>query len=160
MLGDLFESRGITFSRVLSSPLQRAVRTAEIACGGRNAIEIDERLIELDAGPYDGLPISEIPEEMTAFFRDFIHNPAPEGMESLNSIKQRTGELVRSLEREPCGNILLSTHALAMKGVLENLTPGSNGSYWSRYIANCSVYKAEQDENGIGVPYEIYSPER
>ena len=54
-------------------------------------------------------------------------------------------------------NILISTHAIAMKGALEYLTPDSCGSYWSKYIGNCAVYTAEITPEGGGsvpVPWE------
>ena len=158
-LRDWFASEGIVFDRVISSPLRRALRTAEIACGGRNVIETDDRLLEMDAGPFEGCPLKDLPEELTEFFRDFIRNAPPEGMETLDSVERRTGELLDGLEYVPGGNILISTHAIAMKGALEHLTPGSGGSYWMRYIPNCSAYRAEQDGNGIGVPAEVFSPE-
>ena len=52
------------------------------------------------------------------------------------------------------GDILISTHAIAMKGILEYLTPGSGGAYWSKYIGNCAVYTAENSNGMIGVPEE------
>ena len=53
------------------------------------------------------------------------------------------------------GNTLISTHAIAMKGLLEVLTPGSEGAHWSKYIGNCAVYAAENASGIIGIPYEI-----
>ena len=50
------------------------------------------------------------------------------------------------------GNILISTHAIAMKGLLEYLTPDSNGSYWSKYIGNCDIYVADNEDGNISVP--------
>ena len=52
------------------------------------------------------------------------------------------------------GNILISTHAIAMKGILEYLTPESNGAYWSEYIGNCAVYAVECTDGKIGIPKE------
>jgi len=51
--------RGLTFSAVLASPLQRAVRTCELA-GFGGAYEIDRDLVEWDYGQYDGLRTAEI----------------------------------------------------------------------------------------------------
>ena len=45
-------------------------------------------------------------------------------------------------------NILVSTHAIAMKGILEYLTPDSDGSCWSRNIRNCAVFTAEYLPDG------------
>ena len=51
--------------------------------------------------------------------------------------------------------ILISTHAIAMKGILEYLTPASEGRYWSKYIGNCAVYKTEIKDGGYAVPEEV-----
>src|ERR1700736_552652 len=45
--------RGLTFTKVFTSPLQRATRTCELAGFGRVA-EIDPDLIEWDYGQYEG----------------------------------------------------------------------------------------------------------
>jgi len=58
----------------------------------------------------------------------------------------------REAIRELQGNILISTHAIAMKGLLEYLTPNADGRYWSEYIGNCEVYRAENRDGRIGVP--------
>ena len=145
--------RGITFDHVFSSPLVRAVQTAELVA---HSIEVttDERLIEMDYGPYEGCDLTSPPPEVIEFFSDFVHNPAPAGMEQLSSVVNRTGGFVESI-KGLSGNILVSTHAIAMKGILEYLTPTSQGSYWSKYIGNCAVYAVEQDDGVLGVPFEF-----
>ena len=75
-----FDRQGIRFSNVFSSPLDRAVKTAQIIAPEIPVIT-DERLIEMDYGPYDGLDMKSPPPEIITFFSDFVHNPAPEGME-------------------------------------------------------------------------------
>jgi len=143
---------GVVFCRVFSSPLRRAVQTARIVAPNVEP-EMDERLIEMDYGPYEGTDLTALPPEVRTFFSDFIHNPAPDGMEPLSSVKRRAGsflEDVKGLE----GNILISTHAIAMKGILEQLTPDSNGAYWSTYIGNCAVYVTECIDGNLSVPRE------
>lgn len=44
---------GITFSHAFSSPLTRAVQTARLVAPGVPVVT-DERLIEMDYGPYEG----------------------------------------------------------------------------------------------------------
>ncbi|MCR5336087.1 MAG: histidine phosphatase family protein [Synergistes sp.] len=144
---------GIDFSNVFSSPLKRAVQTAELVAPDIKAV-IDERLIEMDYGPYEGSDLRDPSPEIRRFFSDFVHNPAPAGMEPLSSIVSRVGAFLEEIRTLP-GNILISTHAIAMKGALEYLTPGSNGSYWSRYIGNCAVYAFDNENGRFGVPREI-----
>lgn len=152
----LLDRMGITFDRVFSSPLIRAVRTAELLAPGI-PVESDIRLIEMDYGPYEGMDLLAPAPEVIRFFSDFVNNPAPEGMEPLASVVARAGKFMESL-RGLDGNILISTHAIAMKGILEYLTPGSGGAYWSRNIGNCAVYRTEYDGSGFSVPCEIFNP--
>lgn len=145
--------RDVRFDHVFASLLIRAVRTAEILAPGI-APAVDDRLIEMDYGPYEGADLRRLSPEVLAFFGDFIHVPAPAGMEPLSSVVRRAGAFLEDI-RPLGGNILISTHAIAMKGLLEYLTPGSNGAYWSKYIGNCAVYTAENGGGRIGVPREM-----
>jgi len=147
-----FDYHDIRFSNVFSSPLGRAVKTAQIIAPEIPVIT-DERLIEMDYGPYDGLDMKSPPPEIITFFSDFVHNPAPEGMEQLADVVKRTGAFIEEIRDLP-GNILISTHAIAMKGILEYLTPDSKGSYWSKYIGNCAVYVTGFQNGRFTIPEE------
>lgn len=152
-VGHLMAERGIAFSHVFSSPLQRAVRTAELVAPGV-PVQCDERLIEMDYGPYEGIDLTSPPPEIATFFSDFVHNPAPEGMEQLADVVGRTGAFIEEV-KELEGSVLISTHAIAMKGILEYLTPDSGGSYWSKYVGNCAVYAISVENGRLGVPVEL-----
>ena len=145
--------RGIRFSRVYSSPLIRAVQTAEIVAPGIQPV-LDERLLEMDYGPYEGADLRNPPAEIITFFRDLVKNAAPEGMEQLPAVVARVGEFLETC-RDMTGDILISTHAIAMKGALEYLTPESGGSYWSKYIGNCAVYVVNNTGGRFDVPKEL-----
>ena len=151
-----FRAGGITFDRVYTSPLIRAVQTSRIIAEGVPQIT-DDRLIEMDYGPYEGMDLTSPAPEVLRFFSDFVRNPAPEGMEPLAEVMSRLGAFLKEIREEAVrGNILISTHAIAMKGALEYLTPESRGSYWSKYIGNCAVYAAEAKSDGgwtVPVPW-------
>lgn len=153
-VGDAFREAGIVFDKVYSSPLGRAVETAELIAGDA-PIEVEEALIEMDYGPYEGTDLHNLPPEVEEFFKDFTNHPAPDGMEQLSSVVARAGEFLERLKAEAVHrDILLSTHAIAMKGLLEYLTPASNGAYWSTYIGNCAVYVTECIDGTYTVPTE------
>lgn len=165
-IAGLLREMGIVFDRVYSSPLIRAVETAEIiaGCGGsgsdRALVSTDERLIEMDYGPYEGMDLTDPAPEVIAFFKDFAGTPAPDGMEQLPEVVARTGGFADEIIDEArSGNVLIATHAIAMKGILEYLTPDSNGSYWSKYIGNCEVYAVDVTDDGYGVPAGLMSLE-
>ena len=144
-LGALFREKGIAFDRVISSPLCRAVQTARLAAGENVPLVTDDRLIEMDYGPYEGMDLKNPAPEVLEFFRDFVHNAAPPGMEPLPEIVRRLGSLLEELaEESETSTILLSTHAIAMKGALEYLDPSSGGAWWSRPIGNCAVFFTER----------------
>ena len=146
-----FLENGITFDYVFAGPLIRAFETGKIVSGRKPVT--DERLTEMDYGPYEGADLKSPPPEILAFFRDFVNVPAPEGMEQLPAIVKRLGEFLREIVREAeTKNILISTHAIAMKGALEYLTPESKGSYWAKNIGNCDIYASEVKDGKFSVP--------
>ncbi len=62
---------GLTFAKVLTSPLQRATRTCELA-GFKDVAEVDHNLVEWNYGNYEGLRTEEIHAERPDWqiFRD------------------------------------------------------------------------------------------
>jgi broad specificity phosphatase PhoE len=78
---------------VISSPLVRAVETAEIIRDGVGmaAVAVDERWIELDYGDFDGRPFADVPAESWATWRGDVRWTPPGG-ESIAAL----GERVRS----------------------------------------------------------------
>ena len=150
-----FKEQGITFDVLYSSPLIRALDTGRTIAPEAEVI-VDERLIEMDYGPYEGMDLEHPAPEIITFFSDFVHNPAPEGMEQLSSVVKRAGEFLEEIKGTAAGkNILISAHAISMKGLLEYLTPESKGSYWSKYIGNCAVYRMGLVNGEYTVPEEI-----
>ena len=146
---------GITFTRVYSSPLARAIQTAEIISDGKD-ITTDERLLEMDYGPYEGTDLNNLPPELKRFFSDFVNEPAPDGMEPLESVTGRLGDFLEKLRSSsPKGNVLITTHAIAMKGALEYLTPESRGEWWSRYVGNCDIYSFDIEDGRFTVPVRL-----
>ncbi|SFB17164.1 probable phosphoglycerate mutase/uncharacterized phosphatase [Acetitomaculum ruminis DSM 5522] len=151
-----FRSNGIHFDLVYTSPLIRAQKTAKVIAGEDVKTIIDERITEMDYGPYEGVSVDDPPEEMLTFFRDLIHNPVPEGMEDLASIYHRFGDFLNDIKKEAAGKtVLISTHAIAMKGALEFLTPGAYGKFWSKYIGNCCIYKLDIVDGKFTRPVEF-----
>lgn len=146
--GEWARGEGLRFDRVVSSPLVRAVQTAEAITGlPAEAIERDDRLLEMDYGPWEGYELSQHDPAVEAFFADFAHAPAPEGMEPLAHVVERAREFLASLVGED-GRVLVSTHAIMLKGCLEALDPAAEGAWWSRYVGNCWVYRSVAGADG------------
>ena len=165
---EYFAEKDVQFDKVYSSPLIRAIKTAQIITGstqvGSDATDnsadavpfvLDDHLLEMDYGPYEVCSLLDPPPEIIEFFSDFVNNPAPEGMENLSDLVARMGRFMESLKKEGDQTILISTHAIAMKGILEHLTPESHGAYWNKHIANCAVYRTTFSDGAFTVPVEL-----
>ncbi len=147
-----FSGMGVSIDKVYSSPLIRAVQTAKTIAPDAELV-IDERLIEMDYGPYEGMDLNHPAPEVIEFFMDFVNVPVPDGMEPLPAIVERLGEFLEEIKDEAAErNVLISTHAIAMKGALEYLTPDSGGSYWAKNIGNCDIYAADVTAGSYTVP--------
>ena len=97
--------RSVRFSRVFTSPLQRARQTYELA-GLKEIAEIEPDLTEWDYGDYEGLRPSEIRKTQPDWnvFRD----GCPRG-ETPAQISERTDRLIARL-RALEGNIAIFSH--------------------------------------------------
>jgi broad specificity phosphatase PhoE len=94
--------KGITFARVLTSPLQRAATTCKLAGYGTVA-EVDHDLVEWDYGDYEGRRTPDIHVERPDWqlFRDGC--PGGESPEQVGARADRVVSRLRAVE----GNVLL-----------------------------------------------------
>jgi alpha-ribazole phosphatase/probable phosphoglycerate mutase len=67
--------KDISFEAVYSSPLQRSLVTAQIACGGRGKVITDQRLIEVDFGNWEGKTRAEFVEENASVWNSWCDSP-------------------------------------------------------------------------------------
>jgi probable phosphoglycerate mutase len=86
----------MTFSKVFTSPLKRAVRTCELAGFGDRS-EIDPDLVEWNYGEYEGVRTAEIRERRPNWqlFRDGC--PGGESVEEIGARADRVVARVRSI---------------------------------------------------------------
>ncbi len=86
---------GITFAKVFTSPLQRAVRTCELAGFGA-AAEVDPNLVEWNYGEYEGLRTDQIQAKRPGWllFRDGC--PGGESPEQVGRRADRTVDRLRA----------------------------------------------------------------
>lgn len=119
--------RGLTFAKVITSPLQRASRTCELAGFGARA-EVDADLVEWDYGEYEGRTSAEIRANRADW--DLFRDGCPGG-ESPAQVSERADRVVQAI-RAVSGNVLLfsSGHFIrVLAGRWLGLGPGSAGRY-------------------------------
>lgn len=134
--------QGVTFARVLTSPLQRARRTCEIAGFGAVA-ELDADLMEWDYGAYEGLTSAQIRTQRPDWqlFRD----GCPQG-ETLTELGARADRVVRRA-RSINANVLLfsSSHFLRVLTARWLGLEPSAGRLFALDTASVSVLGYEHD---------------
>ncbi len=96
---------GLKFAKVLTSPLQRAARTCELAGFGRLA-ELEPDLLEWNYGDYEGRRSAEIHAERPEWrlFRDGCP-----GGESLGQVAARADRVVRQIRAQKGDALLFSS---------------------------------------------------
>lgn len=97
---------GLAFKKVLSSPLQRAIKTGELA-GFGDQLSIDPDLIEWNYGDYEGMTTVDIQKNNPNWF--IFRDGCPHG-ESPQQIAERCDRMIKKL-RAIDGNILIFAHA-------------------------------------------------
>ncbi|MCM3584413.1 histidine phosphatase family protein [Mesobacillus maritimus] len=112
--------RETKFQRVISSPSQRTLQTAKLVNKGRSIpIETDERLYEINLGPWQGKTEEEIKTQYPEQFHAYWNAPAlftNASGESFVDVKERVKDFFLELERNhSSGNILIVTHGVVLK---------------------------------------------
>ena len=101
--------------RVVSSPLRRCRETA--AALGR-PVELDERLIEIDYGELEGMPLGEVPAEWWGAWRG---DPAwrPPGGETLDELAARVEAALGDLVGDAAtGDVVVVSHVSPIKAAV------------------------------------------
>jgi broad specificity phosphatase PhoE len=103
---------------VYSSPLARARQTAiAIAAVGGCEVEVDERLIELDYGEWDGMALADIRTKRgESWFAD--PNFAPPGGESLAAVQARVAEFCTDRLSGDDGHVIAVSHVSPIKAAV------------------------------------------
>ena len=98
--------RGLQFAKVFTSPLQRALRTCDLA-GFESLAELDQDLVEWNYGKYEGRITAEIHEERPDWrlFRDGCP-----GGETAKDVADRADRIITRVRRVS-GNVLIFSSA-------------------------------------------------
>lgn len=105
-----------TFDKTFSSPLQRCTKLAYF-CGYAQPA-LDNRLLELHFGDWEGIPWDKISEDPNSadWFRDWINVRATNG-ESFFQQVQRVKDFIEELKLQSYDNVLIFTHAGVVRAV-------------------------------------------
>lgn len=158
--GEALGRAGLRFDAAFTSPLSRAVETAEavLAESGNGGVplRVEERLLEFDMGGYEDkrfLPGErEVDAELVRrFFEEPFDFPGFPGGERVEQVCERTQAFLADLASGALGgfgSVLVSTHGFALRAMLNRLYDDPS-NFWQGHVPyNCSVSVVEADADG------------
>ena len=136
---------GVSFARVLASPLERARRTAALA-GFPNAVP-DPRLAEWDYGEYEGVTTPEIRRSVPGWTVWTHETP---GGETAAQVTARLDALVADV-RATEGPVLVFSHGHALRALAARWLrlPVTDGRLFMLDTGTISVLGFEHDEPAV-----------
>ena len=135
-LGERLQGSNPSF--ILSSPLSRARQTADaIAVSTGLTVKTEDRLIEMNYGEWDGMPIADVPIDV---WRQWRSDPdfKPPGGESLHDVSSRVGSLMGELLLSDDLAIVVS-HVSPIKAALTWALGAPDQMVWRMFIDVASI---------------------
>lgn len=141
---------------VLTSPLLRARDTADVIAGACGIeAEVDERLVEIDWGAWEGRPLEGIASaEMERLRADA--GTAPEG-ESLSALGARVEEFC-GLALEHDGLVVAVTHVSPIKAAVAWTLGAPDVAAFRMFVALASVTRVARRSRGRGPEQQGSAP--
>ncbi len=135
-------------ARVISSPLIRAVQTAQAISGD---VEIDDRFIELDYGSWDGIAMSEVDPTQWANWRD-DSSFRPPGGESLLELEHRVKPALEQLRNEAQDrDVVVVSHVSPIKCAVTWALNVESHVTWRFHLDRASICRIAVTARGLSV---------
>lgn len=135
---------------VYASPLERAVKTAEdIARTHRLKVRIDEGLIDIDYGEWQGMSRKEVNRIYKKLYIKWANTPESvlmPGGESLDTVRERvTGAVERIIDRHS-GSIVIVTHRVVLKVLICALLGLDSSHFWNIRQDTCGITRFTRED--------------
>jgi broad specificity phosphatase PhoE/ribonuclease HI len=148
-------SRDVT--AVVSSPLQRCTRTAELIAAdlGNVTVTVMPELIECDFGDWEGLTFAEVRERWSDELDRWLDSTAvaPPGGESFQAVAKRVrGALATLRSAYPSGTVVVVSHVSPIKLILRDALAASDAFLHRLYLDAAGVSTMDMwPDGGIAV---------
>ena len=136
---------------VYSSPLKRALKTAEMIAGYHKLdVEVTAGLTDFDYGEWQGLPHQEVKDKYKELYAEWIKNPhrvkMPAG-ESLTEVRKRAIAVVDNAIAKYEGTVVLVSHRVVNKVLICALLGLDNSHFWSikQDIGGITIFTYEKE---------------
>jgi len=126
---------GVKIEAVYSSPLKRALKTAEaIARRHRLEVEVSPGLIDCDFGLWQGLSLREVKDKYKKLYEQWAESPQLvkiPGGESLDGVRERALKVVNGVIAKHTGAVVLVSHRVVNKVLICALLGLDNSHFWN-----------------------------
>ena len=134
---------GLNIDAVYSSPLRRALNTAEvIARYHKLKVEIASGLTDFNYGKWQGLPHQEVKRRYKKLYGQWLENPhlirMPDG-ESLDEVRERALTVVDEVVAKHEGTVVLVSHRVVNKVLICALLGLDNSHFWNIRQDTCGT---------------------
>jgi broad specificity phosphatase PhoE len=128
---------------IYSSPLKRAVKTAEIIAGYHGLdIEVAPGLIDFDCGDWHGLLRQEVQDKYKELYALWVNHPDKvkiPGGESLNDVTKRAMNVLDDVITKHGGTLVLVAHRVVNKALICALLGLDNSHFWNIRQDICGI---------------------
>jgi len=133
----------VKIDAIYSSPLKRALKTAEIVAGYHKLdVDIAPGLTDFNFGKWQGLSHQEVKDKYKQLYAEWIKHPdqvkMPAG-ESLDDVRKRTNDVVAELIASYEGTVVLVSHRVVNKVLICALLGLDNSHFWNIRQDTCGI---------------------
>lgn len=152
----------IPFDVVYSSPLDRALETAEIIKGNREIpLYTDERIIEMSFGDAEGADIPEAKRNPENPLHNFLFKPEsyipPQNGETFEQLYKRSLDFINHVlipSEKKYENILVVAHGALNRSILNQVGDIALKDFWKIQLRNCCVSEIELTDGKFSITEE------
>jgi len=133
----------VPIKAVYSSPLKRALKTAEIIASLHHIdVTPSQELIDFDYGEWQGMSHDTVKQKYKALYDEWLKNPhlvkVPKG-ESLDEVRKRALRLIDQVIMKHEGTVALVSHRVVGKVLICALLGLDNSHFWNIKLDTCGI---------------------
>jgi broad specificity phosphatase PhoE len=133
--------------RILTSPLMRAKETARAVAEILGVkVEVDEDLIEMNFGRFEGKTVSQAAREFPDAYQTWKSSPSQgqmPGGECFEDVLNRAGHFLEKTRERKEATLLAVTHDAALRALLTLVEEKNPDQAWDYQLFNCSINEVD-----------------
>jgi len=133
----------VRIDAVYSSPLKRALRTAEVIADRKKlGVKIAPGLVDFDFGNWQGLSHQEVRDKYKELYAEWIDHPERVRMlagESLEDVRERAMAVVDDVMGQHSGSVVLVSHRVVNKILICAFLGLDNSHFWNIRQDTCGL---------------------